>query len=133
MFIDFAPVLILLLIGTAFICGSLLIGALVRRAKPTVAKNSIYECGEPSIGSSWVRYNSRFYHVGLVYLLFDVEVVLLIPFALVFKDYVANGQGVVVLTAMIIFFILLTVGLIYEWFWGNLDWLLNKKSAHDEQ
>lgn len=129
MFTDFAPVLIFLFFGMAIVVGSLVLGSFVRRTQPSQAKNSIYECGEPTIGSSWIRYNSRFYHIALVYLLFDVEIVLLIPFALVFRHQIVAGEGTVALVSFFFFMFVLIVGLIYEWFWGNLNWL-NKQEKN---
>ena len=120
---QYGAVLVFIILGTAFVTGSLLIGSLVRIAKYSDTKAAIYECGEPTIGSSWIRYNSRFYNVALVYLLFDVEVVVLLPAVLVFKDSVSEGKGAAALLAILVFLLLLVIGLAYEWFYGNLDWI----------
>ena len=120
---EFGAVIVFILLGTAFVFGSLVFGWFVRLGNPTKEKNDIYECGEPTVGSSWIRFNTRFYNVALVYLLFDVEVVLLIPFVLVYRDKVLCNQGMTVLLGLLVFFFLLTLGLAYEWFYGNLDWI----------
>ena len=73
MYVEFATVLVFLLLGGAFVVAPLVAGWFVRPSNPTKDKTTIYECGEPTVGSAWVRYNSRFYTVALVYLLFDVE------------------------------------------------------------
>ena len=115
-----------LLLGTAMVGGTILAGWLVRLQRPSAVKSAIYECGEPTIGSAWIRYNSRFYNVALVYLLFDVEVVILVPTALVLKKMAAAGQGWEALGALMIFMFLLVLGLVYEWRCGNLEWITEK-------
>ena len=127
MLYQYGAVLVFIVLGVAFVVGSLLIGSLIRISKHSDTKTTIYECGEPTIGSSWIRYNSRFYNVALVYLLFDVEVVILIPAVLVFKDSVSEGKGAAASVAILVFILLLVVGLAYEWFYGNLDWIRKDK------
>ena len=91
-----------------------------------------YECGEDVIGSPWVKFNIRFYVVALIFLIFDVEVVLLIPWALVYQNYGMTGYMI-----GFIFLVLLGLGMAYEWRKGDLEWerqpisksILNKESA----
>lgn len=118
MFFDFSAVLVFLLIGVAFIYGTLLVGALVRPKHPTEEKNLIYECGEPTIGSSWIRYNIRFYTIALVYLIFDVEVVFLFPAVLLVREL-----QLLALIEILTFVAILALGLVYAWRFGNLDWI----------
>src|SRR5437763_949939 len=110
MLFHFAAVLVFLLMSVAFIFGNLLLGWLVRPVRPNPEKNLIYECGEPAIGSSWVRYNIRFYTIALVYLIFDVEVVFLFPAALLLKDL-----GALALIEILTFVLILAIGLVYAW------------------
>lgn len=130
---QFGAVLIFILLGGLFVFGSMIVGSLVRLKKHETDKHSIYECGEPTIGSSWIRYNSRFYNVALVYLLFDVEVVLLIPAALVLRERAQEGLGYGPLAALSAFLLLLALGLAYEWFYGNLDWIRKGKELECEK
>lgn len=123
MYVEFAAVLFFILLGTAFTAGALIAGWFVRPSKPSADKEAIYECGEPTIGSAWIRYNSRFYTVALVYLLFDVEVVILVPIALVLRQSARSGLGWAPLAAVLVFLAVLTLGLAYEWYYGNLDWI----------
>lgn len=123
MYAEFAAVIIFLILGVVFVVGTLLLGWFVRIQRPSATKNAIYECGEPTIGSAWIRYNSRFYTVALVYLLFDVEVVVLVPAALVLKELAVAGLGWAPLAALLLFMLLLALGLAYEWRYGNLDWI----------
>ncbi len=71
-------------VGLAFVFVNLLIGRFVRPDNPSVEKKEIYECGEPAIGSSFVQFDLRFYVVALVFIIFDVEVAFLFPWATVF-------------------------------------------------
>jgi NADH-quinone oxidoreductase subunit A len=72
------------IVGIGFILIHLLVGKLVRPAKPDPEKMTIYECGEPTIGSSWVQFDLRFYVVALLFVIFDVEVAFFFPWAVVF-------------------------------------------------
>jgi NADH-quinone oxidoreductase subunit A len=123
MLYQFGAVLVFILIGSLFVGLGLLFGSLIRRTRKSSEKAAIYECGEPTIGSSWIRYNSRFYNVALVYLLFDVEVVVLIPALLAFRQQVAAHSAGPAFAALLFFFFLLAFGLAYEWYCGNLDWI----------
>lgn len=71
-------------VGFAFVFVNLLVGRLFRPANPTPEKLEIYECGEPTIGSSFVQFDLRFYVVALIFIIFDVEVAFLFPWATVF-------------------------------------------------
>jgi NADH-quinone oxidoreductase subunit A len=87
------------------------------------AKEETYECGEPAVGSSWVRFDIRFYTVALIFLIFDVEVAFLYPWAVIFEPLRAAGLGLFVFLEMLLFLIILLVGFIYCWKRGDLDWI----------
>jgi NADH-quinone oxidoreductase subunit A len=117
MLTEFGKALIFILLGTIFV-GLGIIGAWVfrpRRSYPE--KNSTYECGEEPIGSPWIRLNVRFYVIALVFLIFDVEVAFLFPWALVYKQF-----GIFGFLEMAVFLVILFVGYIYVWVKGDLDW-----------
>lgn len=77
-------ILLFLVVGIGFILVHLLAGQLIRPARPSAEKLTIYECGEPTIGSAWVQFDLRFYVVALLFVIFDVEVVFFFPWAVVF-------------------------------------------------
>src|SRR5438132_6105348 len=77
-------ILLFVVVGAGFILVHLLAGKLIRPAKPDAEKLTIYECGEPTIGSAWVQFDLRFYVVALLFVIFDVEVVFFFPWAVVF-------------------------------------------------
>ena len=128
MYSEFGSVLIFIALGVAFVLGNLVLGHFIRLSRGHDRKTTVYECGEPTIGSAWIRYNSRFYNVALVYLLFDVEVVLLLPAVLVFRELADGGQALLPLLGLLGFLALLILGLAYEWFYGNLDWIRSDPS-----
>lgn len=111
--------------AVAFVFGNLFLGWLVRPHHPSKEKLLIYECGEPAIGSSWIRYNIRFYTIALVYLIFDVEVVFLFPAVLVLKE---KGYGGLAFLEIMTFVVILAIGLVYAWRYGSLDWVSGETS-----
>src|SRR4030042_242166 len=117
MLTEFGKIFIFILTAILFTVVAIFVARLIRPAKPTKEKLFIYECGEDTIGSRWVKFNIRFYVVALIFLIFDVEVVLLIPWALVYKEL-----GIVGYLIGAIFLILLGVGMAYEWKKGDLEW-----------
>src|SRR4051794_39655151 len=76
-------------VGVAFILVNLTVGKVLRPAKMNVEKASIYECGEPTIGSAWVQFDLRFYVVALLFVIFDVEMAFFFPWAVVFGQATA--------------------------------------------
>ena len=93
MLFDFANVLVFTALGLGFVGVNLLIGKLLRPSNPQTRKLSTYECGEPATGSAWVNFNIRFYLVALVFIIFEVEIAFLFPVAVVFRDLVESGEG----------------------------------------
>src|SRR5439155_1156872 len=85
-------ILLFLAVGVGFIIVNLLVGKLVRPANPEAEKATIYECGEPTIGSAWVQFDLRFYVVALLFVIFDVEVAFFFPWAVVFGQANAVAQ-----------------------------------------
>ena len=117
MLTDFGRIFIFLLIGALFTGGGLVASWLLRPRRPYPDKLSTYECGEEPVGEPWVKFNIRFYIVALIFLVFDVEVVFLFPWALVFKEL-----GMFAFVEMALFLGILIVGYAYVWVKGDLDW-----------
>ena len=118
MYRDFGTILFLVFMGIVLIYAPLVIQKLLAPNDPNADKLATYECGEESEGSAWVQFNIRFYVVALIFLIFDVEVVFLFPWAVVFKE-----MGMVALVEMGIFLSILIVGLAYVWVKSDLDWI----------
>jgi NADH-quinone oxidoreductase subunit A len=119
-------------VGAVFVFANLLAGAFARPHVPSPEKMAVYECGEPTIGNSWVQFDLRFYIVALVYLIFDVEVALFYPWAVAYgaAGELGNQLGMsayeirqVALVDMLFFFGVLLVGFAYLWRFGYLDWV----------
>lgn len=117
MLTEFGKVFVFILTAILFVVIALFVARLLRPKRPTFEKLTTYECGENPEGSPWVKFNIRFYVVALIFLIFDVEVVLLIPWAIAFKEF-----GIVGYLLGAIFLILLGVGMAYEWKKGDLEW-----------
>lgn len=131
MLFDFTAVLVFILVGIAFCYGNLALGWLVRPSKYGADKMRIYECGEPTIGSAWVRFNIRFYTIALVFLVFDVETLFLFPVATALRWFAAQGLGWVAFLEVLTFVGVLAVGLAYAWRYGNLDWIRSTDAPGD--
>jgi NADH-quinone oxidoreductase subunit A len=129
---------IFLLIGTGFVFANLLLGSFLRPSSPNAEKSATYECGEPTMGSSRVQFDLRFYIIALLYLIFDVEVALFYPWAVVYGNAAeaARRLGITLfqyrqtaLVDMLLFFGLLLLGFAYLWKFGYLDWVRVNKPA----
>lgn len=125
---DFGILLLFILAAFAFIGVVLFVARLLRPNRPNVEKNSTYESGEEPVGNANVQFNIRFYVVALVFVLFDVELVFLFPWATVFGQaslIQATGGlwGWFALTEAFLFVGILALGLAYVWAKGYLDWV----------
>jgi NADH-quinone oxidoreductase subunit A len=110
--------LLLTLGGVAFALGGLVVGAIVRTKIHHPEKDAAYECGEPAIGQAWVQFDLRFYVVALVFLIFDIEIALFYPWAVVY-----TSGGIAALWDMLFFFGVIVIGFLYLWRFGYLDWV----------
>lgn len=124
---EFGKVFIYLVMGILFVLFTFFLGWLVALKKPNAVKLSSYECGEEPRGSSWIQFNSRFYVVALIFLLFDVEMVFIFPWATIFSQdtlIAADSRwGWLSLIEMFIFIGILLLGLVYVWRKGDLNWI----------
>jgi NADH-quinone oxidoreductase subunit A len=118
MILQFANVLVFLTVGALFLAVSLLLSSLVRPSKYSAEKLIPYECGENPVGSPWIQFNIRFYVFALIFIVFDVEVAFLLPWAVVFKKL-----GLFAFIEGLIFIAILAVGLAYVWAKGDLQWV----------
>ncbi len=130
--------LLFLLVGVAVPFAILLVGRFIRPSLPNPEKGQPYECGEPAIGDSWVQFDLRFYVVALIFIVFDVEIALFWPWAVVFGGGTgATGEALQQLRAaalydMLFFFGVIVVGFLYLWRYGYLDWVRATAADGDE-
>lgn len=113
----YLPIVIMLLMAALIGIISMVIGVLIRPSKPDKSKLSVYECGVPEFGDARKRYNVRFYVIAMLFVIFDVEIVFLFPWAVAF-----DKVGLLGLTSVFVFLIILIVGYFYDWKKGVLEW-----------
>lgn len=117
MLTEFGKIFVFILLAGLFVGIAIFAAKLIRPKRPSYEKNQIYECGENPEGSPWVKFNIRFYVVALIFLIFDVEIVLLFPWALTYKEF-----GFIGFLVGAIFLLILFLGMAYEWRKGDLEW-----------
>jgi len=130
---EYGSVLIFTLLSIGFMFGMLFVSKIIRPNRPNPMKNSPYECGEVPVGNAWVNFNIRYYILALIFLLFDVEIVLILPVAVVYKDWINNGTGLIALIELMLFVAILLVALIYAWGRGDLSWIKGYKSSEKSE
>ena len=124
----FGEVLLFIIGGVLFILVSFFVSSLLRPSRPNAQKLSTYESGEEPISSAWTQFNIRFYIVALIFLLFEVEILFLFPWATIFakKELVDETDGLwswFSVTEVVIFIGILALGLAYAWVNGHLEWI----------
>jgi NADH-quinone oxidoreductase subunit A len=124
---EFGHIFLFILGGIMFVLLGLVVNRLISPPKPNAEKLSTYESGEVPIGDAVVQLNTRFYLIGLIFLIFDVEVLFLYPWATVFarRELIAAvpAWGSFAMVEVLVFTGVLLLGLIYAWARGDLDWV----------
>lgn len=118
----YAPVLLMLAIAVGLSVTLLVLSRFLGPRRPLKSKNTVYECGLEPVGSARERFSVKFYLVALLFIVFDIEVVFIYPWAITYKNSIREGNGLYMLAVMGIFFVPLVLGFIYEWRQGALDW-----------
>ncbi|KAF0183221.1 MAG: NADH-quinone oxidoreductase subunit A [Nitrospirae bacterium] len=113
---EYLPVFITLVLGTCFAVGALVLGELLRPRRPYAEKLSIYESGNIPVGEPRTRFDVRFYVIGMLFVVFDVEAVFLYPWAVAFGNI-----GLLGFWSMIFFLAIILVGYLYDWKKGALE------------
>jgi NADH-quinone oxidoreductase subunit A len=121
---DYLPILLMFVVAGGFAVGNVLLSQLVGQRKRTRTKLMPYECGKDPVGSARERFSVKFYLIAMIFILFDIEVIFLIPWAVVFKSFVASGASNrnLIYVEMMVFVVLLLVGYIYVVRKGAFDW-----------
>jgi NADH-quinone oxidoreductase subunit A len=117
------PIVMLMGIAILLFTGGHFLSVLLAPKKPSHLKSTPYECGEIPIGSAWSAFNVRFYVVGLIFIIFDVESVLMFPVVSIFRELTAAGEGFYILDVLLSFITILVMGIAYCWRKGDLDWV----------
>lgn len=125
---DYAPIGIMFLVAAGFGVSQLLVTQLIGPRKRTATKLMPYESGKDPVGSARDRYSIKFYTVAVIFLLFDIEVLFIIPFAVAFKALMAEeaasgiAYGTIAFIEIMIFIATLVIGYLYVWRKGVFDW-----------
>lgn len=116
------PLLVLFSIGLLLSGGFVVLSYFIGVKKPTREKMIPYECGLDPVGTPRQRFSVKFYLIAMLFILFDIEVVFLYPWALVFREFKAAGMGPFIFGEMVVFLGVLALGLVYVWKRGALEW-----------
>jgi NADH-quinone oxidoreductase subunit A len=114
---NYFPILLFILVGLVIGLGPLILGKLVSPHRPDAEKNSPYECGFEAFEDARMKFDVRYYLVAILFILFDLEIAFLFPWAVVLQEI-----GLAGFLAMLLFLFVLVVGFIYEWVKGALEW-----------
>ncbi len=114
----YVAVLAFLVVAIAFLAVNLLVWKVIRPSRFSEEKLTTYECGENPVGSAWIQFNIRFYVFALIFIIFDVEAVFLLPWAVVFRQL-----GLLAYAEGLVFIAILVVALAYVWSKGDLEWV----------
>jgi NADH-quinone oxidoreductase subunit A len=131
---DYAPIGIMFIVAMGFAASQILVTQLVGPRKRTATKLMPYECGKDPVGSARDRFSIKFYTVAVIFLLFDIEVLFMIPFAVAFKSLLAEEKisgiafGTIALLEILVFIATLIVGYIYVWKKGTFDWSIQARA-----
>ncbi|HEY4716871.1 MAG TPA: NADH-quinone oxidoreductase subunit A [bacterium] len=128
---NYAYILIFILAGVLFVFFSLFLSRLLAPSTPDPKKQLTYECGEVPAGLSWIQFNIRFYIIALTFIIFDVELVLILPAVASYLPLVKQGFGFLAFLEIFIFIGVLIFGLAYLWAKGDLEWV--KKVSREEK
>lgn len=125
---DYAPLGVMFIVAFGFAASQIVVTQLVGPRKRTATKLMPYECGKDPVGSARDKFSIKFYTVAVIFLLFDIEVLFMIPFAVAFKTLLAQEKisaiafGTIALVEILVFILTLIVGFIYVWKKGTFDW-----------
>jgi NADH-quinone oxidoreductase subunit A len=131
MLFNFANVLIFSIVGLGFVFVSLLLGRFLRPQVPLREKLMTYECGEIPAEGGRINFNIRFYILALLFIIFDVEIALMLPVGAVFREWVLQGNGYLALIEIALFVSILLLGLIYVWVKRDLEWIKTVKAESE--
>jgi len=126
---DYFPVVLMFIVAAGFAVTFITLSQLVGQRKPTRTKLMPYECGKDPVGSARERFSVKFYLIAMIFILFDIEVIFLVPWAVVFKTLSSPAYGLrnLVYFEMLLFIALLAAGLIYVIKKGAFDWSLRAR------
>ncbi|MEO8650284.1 MAG: NADH-quinone oxidoreductase subunit A [Acidobacteriota bacterium] len=136
---EYAPIGIMFMVAMGFAVSQLLVAQFIGPRKRTATKLMPYECGKDPVGSARDRYSIKFYTVAVIFLLFDIEVLFIIPFAVAFKSLMRDEAisgiafGTIAFLEILVFLSTLVVGYLYVWKKGTFEWGLQARAEAREE
>ena len=132
---DYLPIVIMFTVAFGFAASQTLVTQLIGPKKRTATKLMPYECGKDPVGSARDRFSVKFYNVAVVFLLFDIEVLFMIPFAVAFKELfkINASYGTIAFVEILFFIATLVIGLIYAWKKGTFDWNVQARAEAKQE
>ncbi|MEP6568172.1 MAG: NADH-quinone oxidoreductase subunit A [Acidobacteriota bacterium] len=121
---DYLPILLMFIVAAGFAVGNIVLSQFIGQRKHTRTKMMPYECGKDPVGTARERFSVKFYLIAMIFILFDIEVIFLMPWAVVFKTLAGPAYGLrtLVYVEMMMFVALLLVGYVYVVKKGAFDW-----------
>ncbi|WP_327051378.1 NADH-quinone oxidoreductase subunit A [Halomicrococcus gelatinilyticus] len=120
----------LALVGLLIPLGMMAVSSLLRPSVPEKGKTTVYESGEVPTGTTRIRFNIQYYMVALLFLVFDIETVLIFPWTVIYRSAIEGGVGLAtVLVPMLVFIAVLVVGLAWAWRNGAVRWVRSPRSS----
>ena len=132
--IDYAPIGLMFVVAGGFAASQILVTQLIGPRKRTQTKLMPYECGKDPVGSAHDRFSVKFYSVAVDFLLFDLEILFMIPFAVAFKSLIdleklsGTPYATAALLSMLVFLAMVVIGFVYAWKKGTFDWSLQARA-----
>ena len=130
---DYLPILLIFIVAAGFAVGNIFISQFIGQRKRTRTKMMPYECGKDPVGDARQRFSVKFYLIAMLFILFDIEVIFLVPWAVVFRTLSSPAFGLanLIYIEMIIFIVLLLVGYVYVIKKGAFEW--NERARLDAE
>jgi NADH-quinone oxidoreductase subunit A len=121
---DYLPIVLMFIVAFVFAAGNVLLSQFVGQRKATRTKTMPYECGKDPVGTARERFSVKFYLIAMIFILFDIELIFLIPWAVVFKSFAAasSALNILIYAEMMFFVVLLLVGYVYILKKGMFEW-----------
>jgi len=135
MYFDYLNALVFASVGFVFVFLNVIVGSIIRPRRKGTQGLEVYECGEETLGDTWIKFDIRYYTVALVYVIFAVEIGFLFPVFGVFGDIVSGETstiGNLALVHVTVFVVVLFFGLVAVWVKGDLDWVMTYQTKEWE-
>ena len=132
---DYLPILLMFVVAGGFAVGNIVLSQFVGQSKRTRTKMMPYECGKDPVGSARERFSVKFYLIAMIFILFDIEVIFLMPWAVVFKTLASPAFGLraIVYVEMMVFIVLLLAGYVYVIKKGAFNWTESARSEAEAE